>query len=185
MPKLKTYQPNRLKNVIPSKNGKADPIKLDLSHGDLPNAEYIRKDISKLADESVSEVYSAYTLNRIPGPERLKWMSEVWRVLVPQGKITVIVPYWSSPRSIQDPCAAWPPLCEQSFLYFNKEFRTMNKCEFKGDCDFDFVYGYALDQETANKEDNVRSFWIKHYLNTANDLQLTLTKRPKTSPLRT
>lgn len=177
MPKLKTQPTNRLKTVIPSRNGKADPIKLDLSHGDNPNGDFIRKDISKLGDGSASEVFSAYMLNRIPGPERLKWMSEVWRVLVPQGKITVIVPYWSSPRAIQDPFSAYPPLCEQSFLYFNKQFREMNKVEFKGDCDFDFVYGYSLDQETANKEDSVRAHWLKHYLNTANDLQLTLTKR--------
>jgi hypothetical protein len=105
-------------------------------------------------------------------------MSELWRVLVPEGKCTVIVPYWASPRSIQDPESAWPPLSEQSFLYFNKQFRETNKLpEVKG-CDFDFVYGYTLDPETAGKNDELRAFWIKHYVSAVSDLQVTLTKRP-------
>lgn len=161
--------------------------KLDLSVGEQPEG-FMRPtgfDPEKLPwnlkDNSVEEAMCAYRFNRVPGERRMKWMAELWRVLVPEGKCTFIVPYWASPRSIQDPCSAWPPLSEQSFLYFNKGFREANKIELNGSgySDFDFTYGYTLDGDTAGRNDETRPFWIKHYLNAVQDLQLVLTKRPK------
>ena len=172
-----------------TKKQASKPIKLDLSFGDLPADLGFTKiqglDPEKLPwnlpDESVEEAYCAFRFNRIPGEKRMKWMAELWRVLVPEGKCTVIVPYWGSPRSIQDPESQWPPLSEQSFLYFNKNFRDVNKIPQNGSgyLDYDFVYGYTLDPETAGKSDDARPFWIKHYINSVQDLQVTLTKRPK------
>jgi hypothetical protein len=161
--------------------------KLNISHGDLPAEMGFTKpngfDCLKfpwnLPSDSVEEAYCAYLLNRIPGSQRFQFMSELWRVLTPDGKCTVLVPYWSSPRSIQEPDSAWPPLVEQSFLYFNKNFRDTNKIETEYYSDFDFVYGYTLDPETTNKSDEVRAHWIKHFNNSVQDLQVTLTKRPK------
>lgn len=161
-------------------------IKLDLSFGDLPQGHpFIRvpgldalHPSWKLANESVEEAYSAYLLNRIPGKDRLAWMDEVYRILIPSGKLTVIVPYWHSARSVQDPLSEWPPMCEQSFLYFNKKFREDNKWPSEAICDFDFAYGYSLDQETQLRTDDSRPFWIKHYCNSVADVQLVLTKRP-------
>lgn len=161
--------------------------KLDLSFGDLPAEMGFTKPKGfipeiipwNIPSESVDEAYSGYLLSRIPGQDRMKWMAELWRVLVPNGKCTVVVTYWASPRSVQDPFCVWPPLVEQSFLYFNKNFREQNKIEFNGDCDFDFTYGYTLDPETANKSDEVRAHWIKHFNNAVQDLQVVLTKRPK------
>jgi hypothetical protein len=91
----------------------------------------------------------------------------------------VIVRYWASPRAIQDPCSTWPPIAEQSFLYFNENFREQNKLPNIEGCDFDFTYGYTLDAETAGKNDEVRAHWIKHFINAVSDLQVVLTKRPK------
>jgi len=161
--------------------------KLDLSYGDLPPEMGFSKPKGFLSEilpwniptESVEEAYCAYMLNRIPGAQRMAFMAEVWRVLIPNGKCTVIVPYWASPRAIQDPNSQWPPMAEQSFLYFNKTFREQNKIKFDWNCDFDFVYGYTLDPETANKSDEVRAHWIKHFVNAVADLSVTLTKRPK------
>ncbi len=161
-------------------------IKLDLSFGDLPEDSGFSKVKGldpeklpwKLGNESVEEAMCAFRFNRIPGAQRMAWMAELWRVLAPNGKCTIIVPYWASPRSIQDPESQWPPICEQSFLYFNKAFRETNKIAFDGDCDWDFTYGYQLDPETAGKSDEVRPFWIKHYLNAIADLHMVLTKRP-------
>ena len=90
--------------------------------------------------------------------------------------MNVLVCYWSSPRAIQDPAMEWPPICEQSFLYFNKGWRETNQL-LPIKADFDFSYGYAVDAETAARNQESQSFWIKHYLNTANDLQVALTKR--------
>jgi len=163
----------------------APKIKLDLSYGDLPPGHPFSRpdkfDVCKtpfpLADGSVEEAYSAFLLQRIPAKLRGVWMDELWRVLVPGGKATVIVPYWTSARSVQDPFAEWPPLNEQSFLYFNRKFREDNKLPYGMACDFDFVYGYTLEQETTLRTDDTRPFWIKHYVNAINDLQVVLTKR--------
>lgn len=160
--------------------------KLDISFGDLPTGHpFVRpegfdplKNRWPFKDNSVEEAYSAFLFNRIPSNKRGSFMDELWRVLVPGGKCTIIVPYWTSVRSVQDPMSEWPPLCEQSFLYFNRKFREDNKLPYKLKCDFDFVYGYSLDQETQLKSDETRPFWIKHYVNSINDLQLVLTKRP-------
>ncbi len=186
--KLKSKPVNRIAKVQ-TNHAK---IKLDLSFGDLPEGSGFEKvkglDPDRtpwnLKDESVEEAYCAFRFNRIPGAQRMEWMAELWRVLVPGGKCTLIVPYWASPRAIQDPCSAWPPLCEQSFLYFNKSFREANKLsEPKNYCDFDFAYGYQLDRNDAavinGKSDEVRAFWIKHYVSIVEDLHMTLTKRPR------
>ena len=160
--------------------------KLDLSYGETVGEGFSRpKGFDPrsvpwaIPSSSVEEAYSAYLLNRIPGEERVAWMCELWRVLVSEGKCTIIVPYWASPRAIQDPESAWPPLSEQSFLYFNQQFRENNKLSDVDGCNFDFVYGYTLDPETAGKSDDARPFWIKHYINAVSDLQMVLTKRPK------
>ncbi len=160
--------------------------KLDLSFGDLPKDHPFHRPKGfdplslpwKLKSASVEEAYSAYLLHRIPAAKRGPFMDELWRVLVPGGKATIVVPYWHSARAIQDPSAEWPPLCEQSFLYFNQQFRTDNHWPSRMVCDFDFVYGYTFDPETASKADEARMFWLKHYTNTINDLQIVLTKRP-------
>ncbi len=165
---------------------KSDPIKLDLSFGEVVPEGFTRlpgfdpeKLPWKLENGSVEEAMCAYRFNRIPGDKRMQWIAELWRVLVPEGKCTMIVPYWGSPRSIQDPCSAWPPLSEQSFLYFNKAFRETNKVALNGSgfSDFDFTYGYTLDPETAGRNDETRPFWIKHYLSAVQDLQVVLIKR--------
>jgi hypothetical protein len=38
-------------------------------------------------------------------------------------------------------------------------------------------YGYQADGETAAKNDETRTFWIKHYANAVLDLTVTLTKK--------
>ena len=92
--------------------------------------------------------------------------------------MTVIVPYWSSPRAVQDPTHQWPPIVEQSFLYFNAEWRKANKLEhYLGKCDFDFTYGYLAEQDTANRSQESQQFWVKHYIGAVNDLQVNLVKR--------
>lgn len=166
-------------------------IKLDLSFGSVPVGHAFSREFDPDSlscddwmlpwpcyDGSIGEVYSAFFFNRVPGRRRFHFMDELWRVLILGGKATIIVPYWTSPRAIQDPMAEWPPLCEQSFLYFNKQFRENNKVYTEAKCDFDFTYGFQFDAEAMTRNDEARAFWLKHYFNVANDLWVTLTKRP-------
>ncbi|MBO0783172.1 MAG: hypothetical protein J2P37_30525 [Ktedonobacteraceae bacterium] len=167
-------------------------LKLDLGCGENKREGFIGIDLYAKADqtvdlfkfpwpwtdESVEEVYCSHFFEHIPGPARIPWMDELWRILVPEGKATIIVPYWSSPRAIQDPMHAWPPVAESSFLYFNKGWREANKLNhYLGRCDFDFSYGYLLDPETAMKNQELVTFYVKHYTQSVNDLQVNLVKR--------
>lgn len=158
--------------------------KLDLSYGPVP-ADHPFKPAGfdpqvfpwPLKSATVEEVYSAHLFSHLTGADRLRFMDELYRVLVPGGKATVVVPYWNSSRAIQDPLTQWPPLCEQSFLYFNKSFRNANSVTLPVSCDFDFSYGYSLDADTAVRTDDTRPFWIKHYSNAVLDLYITLQKK--------
>lgn len=161
-------------------------IKLDLSHGVLPEGHVYQR-IPKLdpckfpwplKNESVEEVFSAFLFHRVPAKLRGKFMDELWRVLIPEGKATIVVPYWTSPRAIQEASAEWPPICEQTFLYFNRQFREINKELNTCHCNFEAVAGHSLEPETAARSDDTRSHWIKHFVNSVNDLHVTLTKKP-------
>jgi hypothetical protein len=68
---------------------------------------------------------------------------------------------------------------EVSFMYFNKGWRKANGLEDRGlVCDFDFTYGYAVAPDVSQRSDETRTFAIRNYLNSVQNLQLVLTKRP-------
>jgi ubiquinone/menaquinone biosynthesis C-methylase UbiE len=177
-------------------NGKAPPLKLDLGCGENKREGFLGVDLFAAADyqvdlmkfpwpfkdASTEEVFCSHFLEHVPGPLRIKWMDELYRILIPGGKATIVTPYWSSPRAIQDPTHQWPPLVENSFLYFNKDWRVQNKLtHYLGKCDFDFNYGYILDMETAQKSQETQQFYIRHYVNAVSDLQVNLVKRDESN----
>ena len=128
-------------------------------------------------ENSVDEITVEHIFHLVPGPMRGAFMDECFRILKVGGKLTISVPYYSHMRAVQDFMHAWPPVCEASFLYFNKGWREANKIDYDLHCDFDFGYGYSAEQETASKNDETRNFYIKHYVNAVTDLIATLTKR--------
>lgn len=148
--------------------------------------------------ESVEEAFSSHFFEHVPAKLRFRFMEEMHRILVPckcpgecpsqtgwstpcpeqGGKATFITPYWSSMRSIQDPTHEWPPICEASYLYFNRKWRETNKLDhYPVNCDFDYGYGYAMDQETVTRNQETQVFWNKHYTNSISDIHVTIIKR--------
>lgn len=131
----------------------------------------------KNAAGTVEEVACEHLFHLVPGPLRGQFMDEIYRVLVPGGKLTLSVPYYSHMRAVQDFMHAWPPVCEASFLYFNKAWREQNKIDYPMVCDFDFSYGYQIEPEASTKNDETRAVWIKRYLNSVTDLTAVLVKK--------
>jgi hypothetical protein len=169
-------------------------LKLDLGCGQNPKEGFVGVDISKKAkpkvvhdlrkrpwpwkDNSVEEVFSAHFFEHLSGPERMPFMDELWRVMKVDAKATIITPYWSSMRAVQDPTHSWPPVCEATYLYFNKKWREDNKLShYPITCDFDFTFGYGPDPDIALRSAEFQQFALKHYTNAALDLHVTLTKR--------
>lgn len=114
----------------------------------------------------------------MPTDGLFKFMEEVYRILVPNGKIRIIAPYYTSMRAVQDPTHT-RAINEVTFMYFNKDWRTLNKLEHytSTTCDFDFVYGYNMQQEFLTKHDDQRNYAMKHYWNVIDDIDVTLTKK--------
>lgn len=170
------------------------PFNLDLGCGDGKKEGFLGIDIAKtvaadyqfdltkfpwpIADGVVDELHCSHFFEHLTGAQRMSFMDECWRILKTGSKFTVIVPHWSSMRSIQDPTHQWPPVAETSFLYFNKQWRTDNKLShYPITCDFDFGYGYQLDPDVTVRNIEFQHFSIKHYNNAIMDLYVTLTKR--------
>ncbi len=131
-----------------------------------------------IEDDSVEEVFSSHFFEHLTGFERMPFMNELWRTMQVGAKATIITPFYSSSRAVQDPTHAWPPVCEASYLYFNKKWRDDNKLDhYPIVCDFDFTCGYGIDGEVSLRAEEFQRFAVKHYINSVLDLQVVLTKR--------
>lgn len=128
--------------------------------------------------ETIEEIWCSHFVEHLTGQERMGFMNELGRILLRGSKATIITPYWSSMRAVQDPTHQWPPLCEMSFLYFNKEWRTQNRLDhYPLTCDFDFTYGYDIAPQWQQRHFEAKQYAVAHYTNVAMDLHVTLVKR--------
>lgn len=173
------------------RRGKVKELKLDLGCGANKRDGFHGVDLVKLKgvdtqcdlfrmpwpwrSGSVDELHCSHFIEHVP--DLIGFMDECWRVLKPGGQMTVIAPYYTSIRCWQDPTHR-NAISEATFLYFNQGWLKGNGLEHYGiKADFDFTYGYALDPDIANRNDEARAFAIKHYWNAVQDIQVTLTKR--------
>lgn len=127
--------------------------------------------------ESVAEIYSTSLLEHFTGFQRIAFMDEVYRILIPKGKATIVTPYYTSMRAVWDPTHQWPPISDMSYAYYNKAWREENDLtHYPITCDFDFETRYGLDPEIAKLPEKERQFAITHYWNAVPDVMAILTK---------
>lgn len=174
------------------------PINLDLACGDSKKEGFYGIDKWKTAstdyvfdlldkdnqwpvdDGVVDSIHCSHFLEHIDGMDRPRFMEECFRILKVGGQMTVLTPYWSSMRYHQDFSHKFPAINESSFLYFNKKWREDNRLThgvYDIKCDFDYTYGYIMDQEVSTRNQEYQFAAIKHYNNAVSDLIVTLTKR--------
>ncbi len=134
------------------------------------------------ADESIEEIFASHLFEHVPGFMRFAFMDECYRILQSGGKAKFIVPYYSSVGAIQDPTHEWPPLCESSFLYFDKSWREKTNlghynvsCDF--DCEFAFLAADGVDLK-AMTEGQAKTL-TKHNINIVDMLFVTMTRRER------
>ena len=127
--------------------------------------------------DSVDEVHCSHFFEHLDGSERIKFMAELYRVLKVGAKVTMITPHWSSMRSVQDPTHKWPPVCEATYLYFNKKWRDENGIHYVDGSDFDFTYGYSIAPQWQTRNQEMQQFALGNYLNAAQDIFVTLIKK--------
>jgi ubiquinone/menaquinone biosynthesis C-methylase UbiE len=130
-------------------------------------------------DESADAIYTCHFQEHLDGDERMKFFNECYRILKPGGKMRHIHPYYKSVRAVQDPTHKWPPISENSYFYWDKSWREMNKLDhYPINCDFEFnIYYIWQDPTVANKNEETRTFYIDKYWNVVADMIVDMTKR--------
>lgn len=146
----------------------------------FPGVDYVA-DLTKpwsWDDNSVEEIHCSHFVEHLTAPERIHFANELYRVLNPGGKATLITPHWASCRAYGDLTHQWPPVSEFWFYYLAKDWRAVNAPHNDGyTCDFEATWGYSLAAEIQPRNVEYQSFALRFYKEAAQDLIATLTKR--------
>lgn len=140
-------------------------------------------------DNSVSEAWSSHCLEHFTAMDRVHWMNELYRVLVPGGKCGIIVPHWASCRAYGDPTHQWPPVSEFFWYYLDRNWRKGNAPHTDAEhlvggfnCDFEATWGYSMHPTWTVRNAEMQQFAMQNYKEAIQDMQATLTKRVVASP---
>ncbi len=103
------------------------------------------------------------------------FMDECWRILKPNGKLTVICPNARSNRAFQDPTHRRFIVAE-SFGYFNKKWRDDNKLDHYGiESDFEISVNPIISQEMTVLHPEAQARRFNESWNTVHDWHAVLT----------
>lgn len=177
------------KKAVAAKEEKK-PVKLDFACGSRVQEGFEGVDVAPIegvkhvvdlfkyplpwGDNSVDEIYCSHFVEHVP--DLIGFMNECYRILKPKGTMQIIAPYYSSMRAWQDPTHV-RAISEASFLYYNKAWRQQNLLEhYPITADFDFSYGYNVNNPWGQKNEETRAFAIAYYINAVSDIIVTLTK---------
>lgn len=136
------------------------------------------------ADASVEEAHASHFVEHLTAPQRVAFVNELYRVLIPGGACQIIVPHWASCRAYGDMTHQWPPVSEFWFFYLNKDWRAINAPH--GDsqhvpggysCDFEATWGYAIREDLQVRNQEYQQFAISNYKEAAQDLIATIKKK--------
>jgi SAM-dependent methyltransferase len=176
----------------------AQPIKLNLGSGPnkmdgyisvdsiaFPNVDTVT-DLTKpwpWANDSVAEVHCSHTLEHFERLDRIHFANELYRVLAPGGKASIIVPHWNSNRAYGDMTHCWPPVSEMWFYYLSKDWRKGNAphddIEFnpKGyTCNFQCTWSYSVHPSLTIRNAEYQQHAIQFWKEACQDIMATLVK---------
>ena len=129
-------------------------------------------------DNSVEEIHCSHFLEHLTGVERVQFMNEVYRVLIPDGKITLITPHWNSCRAYGDYTHQWPPVSEFWFYYLSKDWRAVNAPHNDlYECNFESSWGYSMHQAIVSRNQEYQQNALQWYKEAAQDICATLIKK--------
>jgi hypothetical protein len=175
-------------------------LKLDLGCGNNPKEGFTGIDcvkfdkVSQVVDlrkgpypwkgESVEEIHSSHFVEHLTAQERVLFINEVYRILIPEGKCTLIIPHWASCRAYGDPTHQWPPVSEFWFYYLKKEWRDVNaphtdiKYNENGfNCDFEANWGYNLRPDIVTRNQEYQMHAMSNFKEVCQDIIATLIKK--------
>ena len=125
--------------------------------------------------DSVEEAHCSHFVEHLAAPERVHFVNELYRVLVPGGLCTLIAPHWSSGRAYGDLTHQWPPVSEMWFFYLSKSWRaSQSPHSDEYACDFETTWKYAIHPALQARTPEQQSFALQNYREAAQDIVATL-----------
>lgn len=129
-------------------------------------------------DNSVEEANASHFVEHLTANERVHFVNELWRVLIPGGKCQIITPHWASCRAYGDLTHQWPPVSEFWFYYLSREWRAANAPHNDGyTCNFEATWGYSFHNMLMVRNQDFQQFAMQFYKEACQDIICTLTKR--------
>lgn len=147
---------------------------------------HIGQDIWPWADGSVEEAHCSHTLEHLTNLngawERTHFFNELYRVLKPGAKCTLIIPHWASNRYYGDPTHK-EPFSEMGFYYLDKTWRMANAPHADKqhnphgyDCQFGCTWGYGMRQDLHTRNAEYQQYAMTNYKDVITDIICTMTK---------
>jgi len=137
-----------------------------------------------LPESSVEEAHCSHFLEHLGSTDRVQFLNELYRVLVPGGKATIITPHWCSNRAYGDFTHQWPPVSEMMYFYVSKEWRATNAphtdIEWNPEgysCHFEASWGYGMRPDLVSRNQEYQQFAMSNYKEVCLDLHATLVAR--------
>ena len=188
-------------NAVAKPVEESKPVKLNLGSGPSKMDGFISVDSIKFdkvgvvhdlrvapwpfEDNSVSEAVSSHFLEHLTNLndkwERVTFFNELWRVMVPDGKLLLILPHWCSNRYYGDPTHK-EPFSEMAVYYLDPEWRAGNaphtdikwnpngyKCHWT--CGWDYTLHPEMNGRNAEYIQHAAKFWKE----VCQDLIITMT----------
>ncbi len=128
-----------------------------------------------LPAESIEEIQGENILEKIP--DLVQFIDECYRLLPKGGKATFSSPYYASSRAWISPITV-RGISEHTLAFADKAWRETNKyTERTILADFEVTGSFAIEDECMQRSEDARRFWMSRYLNVAQCVLFTLTKR--------
>jgi SAM-dependent methyltransferase len=129
-------------------------------------------------DNTVDEAHCSHVVEHLEAAERIHFVNELYRVLKPGAKATIITPHWDSARAYGDLTHKWPPVCEWWFNYLDENWRKNQAPHNDGyTCNFAVTYGYVTHPMLATRTTEVQQWMLQFYKEAAQDMIATLIKK--------
>lgn len=134
---------------------------------------------NKWKNNSIEEVNCSYFLETLTSEERCNTVNEIYRILKPEGKLTIKVTHWSTGKAYGNPTYKFPPISENWFSFLSKKYRdevdpTTNELL---TCNFETTWGYGVHEMLTTRNPEFQQFAINFYRETAQDIIATAIKK--------
>lgn len=134
-------------------------------------------------DNSVDEVHCSHFLEHLTQEQRCHFMNELFRVMKPGAKATIITPSWASTRAYGDPTHKWPAISEMFYFYLGQEWRDSQAphTDIKWNplgysCNFSATWGHSYGPELGVRSQEYVQMALNNFINAAQDIHATLVK---------